>query len=156
LQAYQAIGCFPYSYYHALTELAPVGPTAEAVIKLAKTPGPCRIFHPYDNHSIFMGNIILAMKEVGMNIEMVEDDVFQNALSSIMKDQTRVESLTSLMAYQYMARNKVAVPVAVKNEYTTQALLRMGWHWPETNSEYLRKFLVRLKGLGMFGGDKHV
>jgi thioester reductase-like protein len=156
LQAYQAIGCFPYSSYHTLTELAPIGPTAEAVIKLAETSEPCRVFHPYNNHTMFMGDIILTMKELGMNIEMVEDDVFQSTLSSVMKDQSRVEALTSLIAYQNIARGKTAVPVAVKNDYTTQALLRMGWYWPETNNEYLRKFLTGLKGLGMFGGDRDV
>jgi len=105
----------------------------------------------YNNHQLFMGDIILTMKDLGIRIEMVEDDVFQNALSSAMKDPLRVESLTSLIAYQNMARGKVASPVATQNDYTTEALLRLGWRWPETSSEYLHKFLEGLIGLGMFG-----
>jgi hypothetical protein len=96
------------------------------------------------------------MNDLGINIEMVEDDVFQSALSTAMKDPTRAESLTSLIAYQNMAQGKAAVPVAVKNDYTTQTLLRMGWRWPETDGGYLRRFIEGLIGLGMFGGDSLV
>jgi hypothetical protein len=103
-----------------------------------------------------MGDIILTMKDLGISIEMVEDDVFERALSAAMKDYARAESLTSLIAYQNMAQGKAAFPVAAKNDYTTQALLRLGWRWPETDSEYLRKFLGGLTGLGFFGGDSHV
>jgi thioester reductase-like protein len=156
LRAYHAIGCFPFSSYHTKTEFAPIASTMSAVLQLARTSGSCRVFHPYNNHQLFMGDIILTMKDLGICIEMVEDDVFQSALSSAMKDSTRVESLTSLIAYQNMARGKAASPVATKNDYTTQALLRLGWRWPETNSEYLHKFLDGLVGLGMFGDDSIV
>jgi amino acid adenylation domain-containing protein/thioester reductase-like protein len=152
LRAYHTIGCFPYSSYHTTTELAPIDSTTAAVLQLARTSRSCRVFHPYNNHTLFMGDIILTMKDLGINIEMVEDDVFQSALSSAMKDPTRAESLTSLIAYQNMAQGKAALPVAVKNDYTTQVLLRMGWRWPETNNEYLRKFLSVLVGLGYFTG----
>ncbi|MDR2578930.1 MAG: amino acid adenylation domain-containing protein [Chitinispirillales bacterium] len=156
LRAYHTIGCFPYSAYNNLTELAPIDSTTAAVLLLAETSESCRVFHPYNNHKLFVGDIILTMKNLGMNIEMVEDDVFQSALSSTMKDPARIESLTSLIAYQNMARGKMTLPVAVNNDYTTQALLRMGWHWPETNREYLCKFLDGVKSLGMFGGDGDV
>ena len=58
---------------------------------------------------------------------------------------------TSLIAYQNIASGKSAVPVTVKNDYTTRALLRLGWHWPEVSGDYLRKFLAGIKGLGLFG-----
>jgi thioester reductase-like protein len=152
LRAYHAIGCFPYSSYHMTTELAPIDSTTAAVLRLAETSGSCRVFHPYNNHRLFMGDIILTMKDLGISIEMVEDDVFESALSAAMKDLSRAESLTSLIAYQNMAQGKAAFPVAAKNDYTTQVLLRLGWRWPETDSEYLRKFLTGLMGLGFFAG----
>jgi thioester reductase-like protein len=156
LRAYHAIGCFPYSSYHQTTELAPIDSTTRATLYLAKTSGSCRVFHPYNNHKLYMGDIILTMKELGIRIEMVEDDIFQSALTAAMKDPVRAESLTSLIAYQNMAKGKTAIPVAVKNDYTTQALLRLGWRWPDTDGEYLRKFLDGLVGLGLFGDDGHV
>jgi hypothetical protein len=154
LRAYHAIGCFPYSSYYATTELAPIDSTVDAVLQLAEAPGACRVFHPYNNHRLYMGDIILTMKDLGIAIEMVEDDLFQSALSSAMKDPARAESLTSLIAYQNMAQGKAALPVATQNDYTIGALLRLGWRWSETDSEYLRKFLIGLLGLGFFGGER--
>jgi amino acid adenylation domain-containing protein/thioester reductase-like protein len=156
LRAYHAVGCFPYSSYHMTAELTPIDSTTAAVLLLAETSGLCRVFHPYNNHRLFMGDIVLTMKDLGIEIEMVEDDVFENALSAAMKDPARAESLTSLIAYQNMAQGKAAFPIAKKNDYTTQALLRLGWRWPETDGEYLRKFITGLMGLGFFGGDGHV
>jgi amino acid adenylation domain-containing protein len=156
LRAYHAIGYFPYSSYHMTTELAPIDSTTAAVLRLAETSASCRVFHPYNNHKLFMGDIVLTMKDLGITIDMAEDDVFENALSTAMKDPTRAESLTSLIAYQNMAQGKAAFPVAAKNDYTTQVLLRLGWRWPETDGEYLRKFLSGLMGLGFFGGNENV
>ena len=82
--------------------------------------------------------------------------MFQDALSSTMKDPARIGNLTSLIAYQNMASGKAAVPVAVNNDYTTQALLRLGWHWPETSGEYLRKFLAGIVDLEFFGDGVNV
>jgi hypothetical protein len=93
------------------------------------------------------------MKSLGLNIEMVEDYLFQNALINVMKDTSRAEKLTSLIAYQNMAQGKTAVPIQVKNDYTTQALLRLNWNWPETSKEYIKKFIEGLIGLGMFDND---
>jgi len=150
LKAYHTVGCFPYSSYKSIVELSPVGITAGSILHLAATSKFCRVFHPYNNHNLFLGDIILTMKELGLNIEMVEDDVFQAAVSSAMKDPKRVENLTSLIAYQNMARGKVTLPVAVKNDFTTQVLLRLNWHWSIIDEEYLQKFITKLIGLGYF------
>ena len=91
------------------------------------------------------------MNELGISIEMVEEEVFQSALSAAMKDPALAEKLTSLIAYQNRAQGQAAVPIKADNSYTTQALLRMGWRWPLTDGAYLEKFLRGLVGLGVFG-----
>lgn len=150
LRAYHAIGCFPYSAYNTETELAPIDSTTDAVLRLAATPNSNRVFHPYNNHNLFVGDIILAMNELGVKIDFVEDDVFDAALSNAMKDPSRAEKLTSLVAYQNMAQGKAAFSVKTKNDFTTQALLRLNWAWPETDRNYLKKFILGLIGLGFF------
>ena len=140
LRAYAAIGYFPYSAYHEPVEFSPIGMTAVTVLQLGRSSGSCRIFHPYNNHTQFLGDIILGMKDFGIHIEMAEDDVFDRAWELAMKDPARVETLTSLIAYRNMEGDSPQAPVAINNDHTTQALLRVNLSWPETNSEYQGKF----------------
>ncbi|MEA4898237.1 MAG: amino acid adenylation domain-containing protein [Christensenellaceae bacterium] len=150
LRAYSVIGCFPYSAYLSPTAMAPIDSTAEAVLLLARTPRECRVFQPYNDHSIFLGDIIMIMREEGIPVELVEDDVFQKALTEALNDPDRAEYLTSLVAYQGIAKGQCVSSVPLDNRYTTQVLLRMGWRWPITGNEYLRKFLRDMITLGFF------
>lgn len=150
LRAWHAIGGFPYSAFLHRTELAPVDSTARAVLLLATAPEPCRIFHPFNNHSLFMGDIVEAMREEGIVIPFMEDDEFARAMASASNDPDRAERLVSLVAYANMADGQAAVPLTADSDYTAQALLRHGWSWPETGNAYLRNFIRTLTGMGFF------
>jgi thioester reductase-like protein len=151
LRAYQAVGCFPYSAYLQPVDLSPIDSTAKAIILLSEAPAECRVFHPFSNHMFFMGDVISAMRDEGIKVELTEDDVFERALSDAMKDPTRAERLTSLIAYQNVAQGRSAVSLQAKNEYTSQVLRRMDWSWPEATHDYLHRFLSGMIGLGYFG-----
>ncbi len=150
LRAYSVVGCFPYSAYLLSAGMAPIDSTAKAVLLLSQTSNECRVFHPYNDHSIFLGDIVMIMREEGILIDLVEDDVYQKALSDALNDPNRAEYLTSLIAYQGIAKGQSVSTVPVDNRYTSQVLLRMGWRWPMTDNEYLRKFLRDLITLGFF------
>ncbi len=150
LRAYSVVGSFPYSAYLAPAGMAPIDSTAEAVVLLAKTPSLCRIFQPFNDHSIFQGDIVAIMREEGIPINLLEDAAYEKALENSLKDAGRAEYLTSLVAYQGMAGGKSLAPVAVDNQFTSQVLLRMNWRWPVTDNDYLRKFLRDLISLGFF------
>ncbi|MDL2253821.1 amino acid adenylation domain-containing protein [Ruminococcaceae bacterium OttesenSCG-928-I18] len=143
-------GCFPYSAYLYTTELAPIDDTALAVLQLARAPKQCVLFHPHNNYTIYLGDIIEEMRRQGLSVEFVEDDVYASALAEAMKDRAKAKYLTSIVAYQNVAGGKVSVPVPVDNRYTTEALLRLGWRWTNTGSEYLSRFLHSVIGLGYF------
>lgn len=150
LRAWHIIGGFPYSSFLFRTELAPVDSTAKAVLLLATAPESCRIFHPFNNHSLFMGDIVAAMREEGIVIPFMEDDEFARAMSIARNDPGKAERLVSLVAYANMAGGQTAVPLAAESAYTAQALLRHDWSWPETGNAYLRNFIRTLIGMGFF------
>ncbi len=150
LRAYSVIGCFPYSGYLHTAELAPIDSTTQAVSLLMRTPEDCRVFHPYNPHTVYLGDLITTMKTLGISIELVEDDLFAKALGDAMKDKTRAELLTNLVAYQNIAKGKTVLPVGVDNSFTTQALLRQNWRWPETGGDYVERFLKDLIDMGYF------
>ena len=147
LRAYYAIGGFPYDSFLEPVEFSPVGITAGAILHLAGTDKSCRVFHVYNNNKVFLGDVIYAMKEVGISIELQENDAFKKSLTEAMRDPIRAKNLTSLVAYLNSAQGKVAYPIASTNDYTTQVLLRLGWRWGQTDKEYLLKFFTKLHGL---------
>ncbi len=150
LRAWSIVGGFPYSSFLHRTELAPIDSTAKAVLLLASAPKYCTVFHPFNNHTLFMGDIIEAMRKEGIDIPLMEDDEFNIALNKTRNDPRKAEQLISLMAYNNMAKGQKTVPLAADSSYTAQALLRHGWSWPETGSHYLGNFIRTLNGMGFF------
>ncbi len=150
LRAYQAIGKISFSTLGASTEFAPIDSTAQAVLKLACAPKECCIFHPFNNHSIFIGDVIEVMKEKGMNIEAVEECEFEKHLSLAMRDKSKAEALAGLIAYLNLGRGKRVFMLSTSNDYTVQVLYRYGFKWPLTTDGYLDKFISLLTGLGFF------
>lgn len=150
LKSYVMIGKFPYSMMDQTAEMAPIDSTAKAIMTLAKTPEACCVFHPYNNHSIYMGDIIQEMKKYGLKIAFSEESDYMEALEAAQKDPEKAKVLSSMIAYQNMGHGQTTLPIARSNEYTMQVLYRMEYHWPTTSKEYVGRFVEAIDGLGFF------
>jgi thioester reductase-like protein len=149
-KAYAYIGKVPYSVLTAPVELAPIDCVAQTILKLPTTPDDNRVFHSYNNHIVTIGDICQVMIYSGVSLEFVEDDEFQEALKAALHDPARSEVVSSLMAYNQGTEGDKVVELGSTCELTTQALLRKGFEWPITSSDYLQKFIDTLIGFGYF------
>ncbi len=154
LRAYQAIRKIAFSTLGMSTEFAPIDSTAQAILKLACTPRKCCVFHPYNDHSIYIGDVIEVMNKKGMTIEAVEACDFEKYLSEAMRDKSKAEALSGLIAYLNLGRGKRVYMLSSSNHYTMQVLYRKGFKWPLTTDEYLDRFISLLMGLGFFMEDE--
>jgi amino acid adenylation domain-containing protein/thioester reductase-like protein len=154
LRAYHTLGCFPWSACMRHVELSPIDSTARAILLLADAPPGCAVFHPFSDNTFYMGDIISAMRDEGLGIEMAEDGEYGRALAEAMRDKARAEKLVSLIAYQNVARGRQAVQIEAKCGYTSEALFRRGWRWPEASADYLHRFIRGMAGLGFFGEER--
>jgi len=150
LRAYRVIGAFPYRAMDDMVEMAPIDSTADAILRLVETPRACCIFHPYNNHFVPLGDIILQMRAMGMDIALAEDAAFDAAIREAQDDPARMKTLTTLVAYANMDPDKEVEAIPVDNEYTTQVLYRLGFQWPMTSRAYMERFLSALAGFGYF------
>ena len=150
LKSYEIIGKFPYSMMDSAAEMAPIDSTAQAIVALAGTPKENCLFLPFNNHSIYMGDIIYGMKDYGMDIGLAEDGEYEEALKEAQKDPEKAAVLSSMIAYQNMGHGKKTVSIPRNNDYTMKVLYRLAFHWPTTSREYVGRFVEALAGLGFF------
>ncbi len=150
LRSFEILGCFPYSMINSVVCLGPIDQSAKAFFALAKTPKACCLFNCTNNHSIPLADIITQMNHSGIHVDFVEDPVFAGALAEAEKDPQKAAILSSMLAYKNMAHGKKLLPIRAVNDYTTQALARMGFFWKPINERYMLDFIAALSSLGFF------
>lgn len=150
LRCFKLLGCFPYELYDNMSHMGPIDLSADAFRALAKTPGECCLFHAINNHVVPLGDIIRCMNDVGMQIEMVDKEVFIRRMKEAGEDPKKATILQSLLAYE---SNPDYVMIGVKEQYTTQILSRMGFYWNMSNEKYINSFITALSTLGFFEED---
>lgn len=144
------IGKYPYEAMETPFELSPVDFVAKAILLLAQTPKECTVFHPFNNHTLIMGDLYTEMNKIGLHSEGAEYDEYMAALDRAEQDPEKAKILSSMIAYQNMAHGQKTFAVAKSNAYTMQVLYRMGFMWPVTSFDYMKRFINALRGLGFF------
>lgn len=144
------IGKYPYEAMETPFELSPVDFVAKAILLLAQTPKECTVFHPFNNHTLIMGDLYTEMNKIGLHSDAAEQDEYMAALDKAEQDLEKSKVLSSMIAYQNMAHGQKTFPVAKSNAYTMQVLYRMGFMWPVTSFDYMKRFINALRGLGFF------
>ena len=121
-----------------------------AIILLSTTPKECCVFHTYNNHALFLGDVLSGLNNIGTDIRFVEDEEYNSAMESAGNDPQKAKTLSSLLAYKDAAHGKKAASVPVVNAYTTQVLYRLGFKWSPTTWDYVDQMLGTISGLGFF------
>ena len=149
LKAYVALGEVPFDELDTPDEFSPIDELAKAVLLLAETPRECVVFHPYNNHTILLVDIVEALARSGLFIRGVERETFEKRLKKAMQNPELVELLRPLMAYD-SSSDEIVEDVDYDNEYTTQVLYRMGFRWRPVEVDYVMRFAKVLLSFGFF------
>ncbi|MBR5298470.1 MAG: AMP-binding protein, partial [Parabacteroides sp.] len=150
IKVYNMLGCFPHELRTSQVEFSPINEVAEAIIKLATTPKECCVFHPYNIHTQFLGDVLKALESINQGIEFVETEEFDEAMEQAKSDPVKAKILSSLLAYQNMAKGQKTSDVKRNNDYTTQVLYRLGFNWSPTSWDYTERMLKAIGELGFF------
>lgn len=144
------IGKYPYDIIEMPFELSPIDFVAKAILLLAQTPKACTVFHPFNNHMLMMGDLYMEMDRIGLHSEASEYEEYEKAFEQAKQDPEKAKILSSMLAYQNMAHGQKTFTVEKSNVYTMQVLYRMGFRWPVTSLDYMKRFINALRGLGFF------
>ena len=150
IKVYNMLGCCPYSMRNKRVEFSPINEVAHAIILLATTPKCCTVFHPYNIHNQFLGDVLTGLTTVGDGIRFVEQEEFAEAMEQAKDDPQKAKQMSSLLAYQDMAHGQKTTDVERDNDYTTQVLYRLGFAWSPTSWDYVERMLTAIGGFGFF------
>jgi len=150
VRLYKMLGCYPYEQTETPVEFSPIDEVADAIVRLAETPRECCLFHPFNNHSVFLGDVLAELKTLGDAPRQVENTDFALAIEQAKEDPSKDGVLQSMVAYQDMAHGRQTRQIETSNAYTSQILYRLGFRWSPTSWDYVRQFLKAIDGLGYF------
>lgn len=144
------LGCCPHEMRTSRVEFSPIDEVSKAIILLTSTPKECCVFHPYNIHTQFMGDVLEKLNTVTQGVEFVEMEQFNEVMEKTKNDPIKANLLSSLLAYQDMAHGQKTEDVNRTNDYTTQVLYRLGFNWSSTSWDYVERMLKAIGGLGFF------
>ena len=150
IKVYNMLGCCPYGMRNKRVEFSPINEVAHAIVMLATTPKECTVFHPYNIHTQFLGDVLTGLSSVGDGVKFVEQEEFQKAIDEAGNDPGKAKQMSSLLAYQDMAHGQKTADVARDNDYTTQILYRLDFAWSPTSWDYVERMLTAIGGFGFF------
>lgn len=150
LKVYNMLGCCPFESRDLTVEFSPINEVARAIVKLSSTPKECVVFHPYNNHNVLFGDVLGELRHIGQGVKFVEIDKFSKSLDEAKEDPAKAKQLSSLLAYQNMAKGQKSSDVLRQNAYTMQVLYRLGFSWSVTSWDYVDRFITAIEGLGFF------
>ena len=150
IKVYNMLGCCPFSMRNKNVEFSPINEVAQAIVRLSTTPVECTVFHPYNIHGQFLGDVLSGLSSVGEGVRFVEQEEFAEQMEQAKDDPVKAKQLSSLLAYQDMAHGQKTTDVARDNDYTTQVLYRLGFAWSPTSWDYVERMLTAIGGFGFF------
>jgi thioester reductase-like protein len=149
LKSYVALGCFPITEMDEREEFSPIDEVARAIVLLSGTDSQFTVFHPYNSHEVEMGNVIAAMQECGIHIDIVEDDEFERRLHEALADDSINAFVSPLVNYS-LDDDEIRYELDSSNSFTVKALYRLGFQWSITEMTYLEKAIDMMLLLGFF------
>lgn len=150
IKVYNMLGECPFAMRNKTVEFSPINEVAQAILLLATTPAECCVFHPYNIHTQFLGDVLMGLSSVGKGISFVEQEDFNMSMEEAKNDPAKARQMSSLLAYQDMAHGQKTTDVKRDNDYTTQVLYRLGFSWSPTSWDYVERMLTAIGGLGFF------
>jgi amino acid adenylation domain-containing protein len=150
IKVYNMLGCCPHAMRNQQVEFSPINEVAHAIVLLSSTPKECTVFHPYNIHGQFLGDVLMGLSNVGDGVKFVEMEEFEQAMDAAKNDPVKANSMSSLLAYQDMAHGQKTADVKRDNNYTTQVLYRLNFSWSPTSWDYVERMLTAISSLGFF------
>lgn len=149
IRCYSVLGGVPYDMLDLPCEFSPIDAVCRAARLLAGTPKEMAVFHPCNNHTVPLGDVLECLGEIGIKVEPVEREVFDAKVKEVLADESKAQVLQPLLAYSDNSGHNMRL-IPHESRFTTQILYRLGYRWPLASVDYVRRFIKAIDALGFF------
>ena len=101
-----------------------------------------------------MGDLIAAVNEAGLKVDMVSDREFQKRLKEALSDEKKNMLVSGLISYLSSDADSVRSYVGEDHAFTKNVLYRLGFRWPLTDEKYLTGAIEALITMGFFDEEE--
>ena len=91
-----------------------------------------------------MTDLIKILKELGVEIEIVDDEIFKTKLKNLLFNSPNFDKISVLLNDLDKDYNLVYKTNLSTNKYTLEFLNKIDFKWPEVTKEYIKKILENL------------
>lgn len=150
IKAFFDLGIVPKSFTDMYLEYTPIDYTAEAMVKLVKNDNSQpRILHLFNDNHIPITKFIEYMKDIDVDLEMVDDDKFKNILKSNIS--THNDNMNGIII-DLNSKNEIKYTsnIIVDSKKTKEYLANLGFKWPKIDKDYVIKYIKYLIDIGFF------
>ncbi len=145
IRALSIMGCVSYDMLDAPCEFSPIDDVARAVRLLCTTPREMVVFHPCNNHTFPLGDVLRILNVIGADVKPMENDEFQEKVRQTLADESKAAELQPLLAYNENGQHDVRI-LGRDSHFTTQVLYRLGFNWSYTSWDYVERFVKQIHG----------
>ena len=146
IKAFLYLKMVPKSIMNGHTEFSPVDKIAEAIVKSVEYYTPrTTVLHLYNSNHIYLPELIKYLREFGINIEIVDDEIFKTKLKNLLFNSPNFDKISVLLNDLDKDYNlQYETNLKITNDYSLKFLDKADFEWPKVTKEYLKKILENL------------
>ena len=146
IKAFLYLKMVPKSIMNGYAEFSPVDKIAESIVKVIRFYTPTTtVLHLYNSNHLYLTDLIKILKELGVEIEIVDDEIFKTKLKNLLFNSPNFDKISVLLNDLDKDYNLVyKTNLSITNKYTLEFLNKIDFKWPEVTKEYIKKILENL------------
>ncbi len=144
------LGMIPKSFEQMPIEFTPIDLAANAVMTITRNfNNEFNVFHICNVKTIPMGQVINHLNKLGINVNVIEDVEFYDALKNI-KQNDENSSIFEAFANDFKDGNKLdySSKIVLDNKFSVEYLKQLGFEWTEIDFEYIKRYIEYFREIG--------
>lgn len=146
LKAIFLLESVPEDYFRKSLEFTPVDFCAEAIVKLQAIEESLPVYHIFNHRTISVNKMLKVLKTIGVNINVLPHNEFDELLMSFSKTNYGKEILSGIISNLNVSGTiGLDSNLEIDSSATLKELSQIGFQWPDIDKEYILKVLSHMQ-----------